>query len=274
MPDWSESYPAVYRSLAPAYRELPRPQVEQALRGVFGEASSLDAVEGFFDDLGHTFGGIGRAVGNVASQAAPVLAKVAPSVLSGVAGGAALGPLGMVGGGLAGLLGGLLGSGAPGSQRPPAGVPAGPAGVVGQLAGSASGLLGGGAGSTGAIGQLLAALGSPTVQQGLNSMLLGPAGNRTVPTPGGSAVPVAAITNLLSLLANRASSEWESMAPFGEADYISEGIDTASPEARAAWLYGQLAPLEISVGEEPEAFDESWIDEMYDQLEAEFYRDR
>jgi hypothetical protein len=52
MPDWSESYPAVYRSLVVTYRELPRRQLEQALRGVFGEASSLDAVERFFDDLG------------------------------------------------------------------------------------------------------------------------------------------------------------------------------------------------------------------------------
>jgi hypothetical protein len=137
------------------------------------------------------------------------------------------------------------------------------------------------------VGQLLGALASPTVQQGLFSMLLGPAGSRTVSTPGGSAIPVAAITNLLAMLAHRASAEWESTAPFGRVDYISEGIDTASPEARAEWVYRQLAPIETitppaqaaapheeaSSTADPETVDDSWLDDMYDELEAEFYAD-
>ena len=51
-------------------------------------------------------------------------------------------------------------------------------------------------------------LGSPTVQTALGSMLMGPAGARTVATPGGSQVPVGAVTNLLGMLAGRASARY------------------------------------------------------------------
>ena len=48
------------------------------------------------------------------------------------------------------------------------------------------------------VSQLLGALGSPAVQQALSSMMLGSAGSRSVSPPGGSPIPVAAITNLLA----------------------------------------------------------------------------
>ena len=51
------------------------------------------------------------------------------------------------------------------------------------------------------VSQLLGALGSATVQQALSSMRLGSAGSRSVSPPGGSPIPVAAITNLLATLA-------------------------------------------------------------------------
>jgi hypothetical protein len=320
MPDWSETYPAVYSALAHQYRLLPQAEVEQVIRGVFGESADLETAEGFFDDVGKAFGSAGNAIGHAAQQAAPVLAKAGAGALSGAMSGAALGPYGMLAGALiggtagalsstgkqspggatgavgqlAGAASGLLGGGAgsagavgqlAGAASGLLGGGAGSAGAVGQLAGAASGLLGGGAGPTGAVGQLLGALASPTVQQALSSMLLGPAGSRTVSTPAGSVIPVAAITNLLAMLAHRASAEWESVAPFGEVDYISEDIDTASPEARAEWLYSQLAPIEtITPPAQPaepreeasstadlETVDDRWLDEMYDELEAEFY---
>jgi hypothetical protein len=271
VPRWQESYPVLHRSLAPAYRELPRSQVEQVVRGVLGESSDLDSVEGFLDDLGRTLGSIGRTVGNAAQQAAPVLAQVAPGVLSGAVGGAGLGLPGIIGGALLGGVGSVLGQqGRPGPAPAMGGLPS--AGGVSQPTGVQPPLLGGGAGSTGSIGQLLAALGSPTVQQALSSMLLGPVGNPTALAAGGSQLPVAAITNLLGMLANRASVEWESITPFGEATY-GEGIDAANPEARAAWLYGQLEPvaMESDGQSDAEVADERWIDEMYDELEAAFY---
>jgi hypothetical protein len=299
MPDWSETYPAVYSALAHQYRLLPQAEVEQVIRGVFGESADLETAEGFFDDVGKAFGSAGNAIGHAAQQAAPVLAKAGAGALSGAMSGAALGPYGMLAGALIGGTAGALSStgkqspgGATGAVGQLAGAAsgllgggAGSAGAVGQLAGAASGLLGGGAGPTGAVGQLLGALASPTVQQALSSMLLGPAGSRTVSTPAGSVIPVAAITNLLAMLAHRASAEWESVAPFGEVDYISEDIDTASPEARAEWLYSQLAPIEtITPPAQPaepreeasstadlETVDDRWLDEMYDELEAEFY---
>ncbi len=319
MPDWSQTYPAVYNALAPEFRVLPQAEVEQVIGGVFGESADLETAESFFDDVGKAFGGAGQAIGHAAQQAAPTLAKAGAGALSGAMAGSALGPYGMLAGALiggtagalssdgkrssgaagtvgqlAGAASGLLGGrgGSAGTVGQLAGAASGllgggggSAGTVGQLAGAASGLLGGGGGPTGAVGQLLGALASPTVQQALSSMLLGPAGSRTVSTPGGSAVPVAAITNLLAMLAHRASAEWESVAPFGELDYIAEDIDTASPEARAEWLYSRLAPIEAITppaqatapdqattgSADPEAVDDSWLDDMYDELEAEFY---
>jgi hypothetical protein len=103
-------------------------------------------------------------------------------------------------------------------------------------------------------------------------MLLGSAGARSVPVAGGNQVPVAAVTNLLGMLANRASAEWEAIAPSAEVGTFGEGLDFA-PEVRAEWLYGQLAPPEPTgenaEGRNDEAADEGWLDELYDELEAE-----
>jgi hypothetical protein len=274
---WQQTYPRLSGALAPEYRALPRDQVEQVVRGVFGEGTELEDVEGFFDD-------VGKALSNVASQAAPVVGKALPGALSGALAGAPLGLPGIIGGALLGGVGGALGGGghAPGPPTapigpPPAGVPTAPGAGAG-IAGALPGLIaGGGVGPSTAVAQLLGALGSPTTQQALLSMLLGNAGGRTASTATGSQVPVAAITNLLGMLANRASAEWESVAPYGAGDFISEGLDAANPEVRAGWLYAQLAPLEWAAPTQASAAvrsaetDEAWLDEMYDEAEAEFY---
>lgn len=259
MSDWQEAYPAVGRALAPEYRALPREDVEALLEASFGEGFGLDEAEGFFDD-------IGRTLGKVARVAAPVVQRILPGVASGAAGGAALGPFGALGGA---LLGGL--TGALGSQGPARAAAPGPASVPAA------------ARPGGAVGQLLAALGSPTVQQALSSMMLGRAGGRTVATPGGAQLPVAAVTSLLGMLANRASAEWEEAFAADELAAASawEGFDLAAPEVRAELVLGQLAPLEAAdeeSGEESlsgeaadpaEGVEEAWIDELYDELEAQ-----
>ncbi len=262
MSEWQEAYPAVGRALAPEYRGLPREDVEAVLEATFGEGFGLDEAEGFFD-------GIGRTLSSVARVAAPVLQRVLPGIASGAAGGAALGPFGAIGGALLGGLSSALGSKGP----------AGPARAA--VPGAAP------AGPGGAVGQLLTALGSPTVQQALGSMMLGRAGGRTVPTPSGGQLPVAAVTSLLGMLANRASAEWEETFPAEDlgAESFGEGFDLAAPEARAEWTLGQLAPLEAREEEsseeaaseegldEAESSDEGWIDELYDELEAQVIAD-
>jgi len=244
--EWQQSCPNLAQALAPEFRTLPRSQVEAIVSAAFGESIDLEDVEGIFDDVGSAFKSAAKVV-------APVLTRALPGMLSGAVSGAPLGPWGMLGGALVGGTTAALGGGAKPSRQPPPGMPvlsAGPPSV--------------------ALGQLLGVLASPTTQQALASMMLGPSGTRTVPTAAGVQVPVAAITNLLSLLANRASAEWEgTSAPYVGDDYVAEGFDSANPDVRADVLYAQLAPVDLS-GEDT-AGDESWLDEMYDEAEAVFY---
>ena len=129
----------------------------------------------------------------------------------------------------------------------------------------------GAAGPAAAISQFLAALGSPTVHQALSSMTLGPAGSPTVPSATAGQLPIAAITNLLGMLASRASAEWEALMPTAEDVGLAEGIDLASPDVHSAWVLAQLAPPELPEGEGESSGDEGWVDELYDELEAEFF---
>lgn len=253
MPEWQDTYPVVHRALAPQYRQLPEGQAEAIVQGVLGEDFSLADAEGFFANLGRTLSGAASAI-------APIAQRALPGLVSGAAGGAALGPLGMLGGAVLGGVTGALGGGAANTRAaapPNSGLPLGAPALP-------------------AIAQLLGALGSPTVQQALAAMLMGRAGAPTVPTAGGAQVPVAGITNLLGMLANRASAEWEEMVPSIEGEAV-EGVDGASPQARSAWLFEQLLPIEDvdDRADEPEEaaargrVDESWVDELYDELEAD-----
>ena len=126
-----------------------------------------------------------------------------------------------------------------------------------------------GAASDGPLVQLLTALSSPTVRDAITAMLLGGAGARTVPTATGAEVPAAAVTNMLGTLSARASAEWDAIGPRPAADHLAvadyaERVDAANPEARAAWLYGQLAPPE----DFDNGFDDGWED-VYDDFEAQ-----
>lgn len=89
--------------------------------------------------------------------------------------------------------------------------------------------------------QLLSLLSSPAVQQAVMQMMMGQAGNSTVPA-GGTRLPVTAVTNLLGMLANQASAEYNAVArpDMGESiPYYLMGadgeflVDPASPEQRA-----------------------------------------
>jgi hypothetical protein len=272
MADWHEAYPRLHEALAPEYRVLPEAQVETVVQGVFGEGVSLADAESFFGDLGNT---LSRA----ATVVAPVVQRALPGVMSGAMSGAALGPWGALGGALiGGVSSALSGGGGGGGARPPAGGRPGAPGrprapmrlpIPGVTPAAAPG-----SAPTAAVGQLLGVLGSPTVQQALSSMLMGSAGARSVPGAGGAQLPVAAITNLLGMLASRASAEWEELVPSPEAEALGEGLDFAAPEARAEWVMSQLAPIEVvesDVGEsfDGESSDEAWVDELYDELEAE-----
>jgi hypothetical protein len=259
MADWQEHHPAVHGALAPEYRGLAAEQVEAILAGALGEGATLAWTESCFESFASTLSG----VANVAAQALP-------GVLAGAMGGAALGPAGMIAGGLMGGAGAALGAGGAAGRPRAAARPgvARPAAGVAPAAGAAA------AGPAPAVGQFLAALGSPTVQQALLAMLLGAAGNKSVPTAGDGDVPVAAVTNMLGTLAAGASAEWEEIAPSVEAERIGETFDFAAPQARAAWLFERLVPIAgsgeaVEMAPNGETSDEGWLDELYDEFEAE-----
>ena len=257
MPGWDESYPLLSNALAPEYRVLPREQVDSIIEGVFGPGTSLEDAEGFLDDLGHT-------LSNAARVAAPVAQRALPGVISGAASGAALGPYGMLAGALIGGATSARSAAASPHRQQHLRPVSGPAPLGASVAAPAS--TAPAAGANGAILQLLGALGSPTVEDALNAMLMGRAGAQTTQTASGGTVPVGAITNMLGTLAGHASAEWEALWPSAETESYGEGLDTGSPEARAEWLYGELAPVPVEAREDEAA----WLDEVYDELDAEF----
>lgn len=311
MAGWQEEFPRLHAALAPEYRVLPQSQVEQLVESVMGPGMSLADAEGLFDSIGKTFSSIGQAVGKAATAAAPYVVKALPGIASGLMSGMAGGPAGMISGALLGGLGSALGPGGapPGGPAPgPApGVPGMPGmpgmpGVPGLagLAGALGGALGGAGGAGGAIAPFLAALGSPSTQQALQQMLLGPAGAPTVPIAGGTAqAPVSAIAGMLGSMMNRAREDWEAVLPSGQGAYLSEAIDLGNPGVRETWLYEQLLPIpagtaaappaespepespepESAGPESPEpesaepedAGEAGWLDDTYEEEEAYFY---
>lgn len=272
MSSWQSQLPLLSHALAPEYRALPAEDVQAVLSAAFGGPTALEDVESVLDD-------IGRGLSTAAKAVAPVAAKALPGAVAGAISGAPLGPFGMLGGA---LLGGTAGALSSNGRR------GGPVAAVSTPRGAAKSLTGGGLGSQAAsiaptilgqqsgpaalLAQLLGVLGSPTTQKALASMLLGGAGARTVATPRGGQIPVAAITNLLSVLANRASAGWETAAPYTGDDYVGEGLDAANPEVRADYLYTELAPVDLfDNGSVHDDWGDAWLDDMYDAAEADFY---
>lgn len=290
-------YPRLREVLAPEFRSLSPEGIEQLVRVQLGPGIEAADLEGFFDDVGKAFSSAGRAVANVATQAAPYVARAVPGIVQGAASGAALGPYGMIAGGLLGGVSSALQK--PGQRGSPAGgapMPgaASPLGALGALAPVL-------AGGSPAAGQLLSLLGRPEVSKALTSMLMGGAGARTIPVGGAATpVPVSAITNLLGVLANRASEEYASGALADEAfpAYLQgyagemEG-DPNVAEFRAARLMellSETAPESVSQERVPrvrqytraaEALDDAVYDEldladlasMYENGELDAYAD-
>ena len=95
-----DSYPRLREVLAPEFRSLSSEGIEQLVRVQLGPGIEAADLEGFFDDVGKAFSSAGRTVANVASQAAPYVARAVPGIIQGAASGAALGPYGMIAGGL------------------------------------------------------------------------------------------------------------------------------------------------------------------------------
>lgn len=287
MSSWPELYPTVHSSLAQPYQDLTQEQIEAVVEGIFGAGTTLEMAEGFFDGVSNALTGVGRAVSGVAQQAAPYIGRALPGVAAGAATGAALGPWGAVAGGLIGGLSSALSAPSNPNRQASLGARAIAASPSSQLRKSSIGINSqrskgagvGPAGSNNAIFQLVNALGSPTVQRGITSMLMGNAGAPTVPAANGNPIPIAAISNLLSMLASRASAEWEVQSPYVGEDYleafVDESFDTSNEEDRAEWLYDQLAsPMETYVDDanRESRHEEAWLDNMYDEMEAAYYR--
>jgi hypothetical protein len=116
--------------------------------------------------------------------------------------------------------------------------------------------------------QLLA---RPETQRALMSMLLGPAGRKTVPV-GNTPVPVGAFANAANVLSGAAVGEYaervaiESDAmPAYLANFAGEAaVDPSIPEARAARLLELLAENEPEYDESDEGWESDESDESDD----------
>jgi hypothetical protein len=196
-----------------------------------GTGAGLSA---FSKGTGHDIGGVLSGVTNIAGQFTPLgrVGGALGTAISGLAGGDAKHAAGAAVNALSGLLGGGAGSAL------------GTLSGGGNALGALTSLFGGGS----ATGQLMSLLERPETMQALAALNLGPAGRKSIPvgTPQTS-IPVGAITNLIGMLAGRASAEAEAIAGDGEdrleymigesGDYVG---DPASPGDRAAAVWNVL----------------------------------
>jgi hypothetical protein len=238
-------YPNLRRFLAASHRALPDRAIE---RVVASQGLEARAVEDFWDDLG-----------NVAASALPAIGGAVGSVIAPGVGTAIGAGLGSVAGSALHSAIGPAPSAAPAAAAPaPVAYPSvAPAPQYGGLYPSPYPVAPSppAASSQQAASQLMQLLMTPQMLQAIVQMMLGPAGNRTVPVPAApsvpsapatpsNAVPVSAFTNLLSALATQASEAYNaeraltpSPAPFtyGSSPWGSS-VDLASPESRAEAL--------------------------------------
>jgi hypothetical protein len=221
MPSNNSNYSSIREALDADYRDVSDAAIEAMLARQGMDAENM---EGFFSDLGKIASGVGSTV----LKAAPSILPMAGTIVGGAFGG----PLGAsLGGSLGSLAGKAVGSsmGRGGAPPPPAAGPQPPSGAQ-AVSSAAGGLLSGGlsgAGGGSAAGQLLGTLIQPSTIQALMSMALGPAG-RDKQLVGGVAVPNSAFSNLLGMLANRASAEYNAMAA---GDFVPSYMRTGSGEA-------------------------------------------
>jgi hypothetical protein len=217
-------------SLDPNYQNIPTPQLYGLVSGRL-EGLTEEQAEWFWN----TISKIGRGALEIGK-------RILPGVASGAATGSFAGPWGTAIGGLIGGLGSLF-SGQrqqPPSPRPPiqGGIPIPAPAVIPQVpptgAEIPSSPLQGKASPT---AQLLQLIQNPAVQQALTSVIMGPAGNKTIPVAG---IPVSTgdFLNLLNVLT--ASASKEAAENYGsnidESYHHLLGTDPANPEHRAEAL--------------------------------------
>lgn len=277
-----DDFQPLRRCLAPAYANLPSPQLVALMNNRFGEGAAEaynDYLEGFFDDLA-------RGVGNVVRQAAPVIANVGSGIVSGAGAGLAGGPIGAIVGGVLGGAGRALGSYAPGPWRqvgnvlntgvqiagqftPQGQLGAQLGGVVGSLPSAlrspqsllqqVPGLLGAFSPQAGSAAQRLSSLfQNPHVQQAMGALQLGDLGRTSVPVGAGQTpVPVSAITGLLSRLSAQALDEALQEGDAGEADlsymFDTQGRPLGDPTSETDRQQRLLALLDQAVLERRQA---------------------
>jgi hypothetical protein len=289
-----ESYTTLREVLDPKYAALPDEHIEELIHRTLGPELTAEDYEGIFDQILGAAQSVGGAITQASNQAAPYMSPALKGAASGAMAGSALGPWGMLGGALLGGtgaalsqskgktahdIGGLVNAGAGmfgsvGGGAGGAGVPGVPAGAIPTAAPSMPP-------STGspAAGQLLNLLGQPQIAQALMSMMMGALGRQNIQV-GSTPVPVGAFSNLLGMLANRASAEYN-VFRVTESEAVPEYLtnesgefrcDIANPEARAEVLWELLqenynAESEAE-REDYEAGDESYSDdEFYNALE-------
>lgn len=228
------SYPEIRKVLGPDYRRRPAEDIEAIL-----ESANIDPE--YMEDFLSTLGNIGRTVVGALPSIVPVAGTVLGTAIGGPMGGA-------IGGALGSAAGGALAGGQRPAQLPQPQMPSQP--VTPQLAGASP-----------AAAQLLQIIFRPEVLQALIAMLMtgifgGQAGARNIPV-GNTSAPPGAFTNMISVLANEASAEYNAaVAANGEtvprylrgfAREVQD--DIAVPEHRARMLRETLQEADLQQDE-------------------------
>ncbi|MCB8978728.1 MAG: hypothetical protein H6657_15005 [Ardenticatenaceae bacterium] len=260
--DESNTYPEIREVLASEYQYLSPDDIELLFDSIGISAEDMEF------SLGKAFKSVGHFAKKVAPTALPILGTAVGTVVGGPAGAALGGMLGRAAGGLVGQAGARRRPVRPSTARSIKAQPRLPSG----------------AGSP-AAAQLLQMLSRPEVLQGLTSMALGRAGQQNVRV-GNTQIPTGAIGNLLSVLANQASSEYNASTSYEGATvpgYLldTDGeflVDPAIPEDRAAllvqlldnaaWERAFLNRAEEDLIYETEDYElDLFEDDYYDQLD-------
>lgn len=298
---YRDMYPNVRSIVSENFAALSEEALEDALEPMLN-GMTLDEYESFLNNLSR----FGQSAGNVLSRAA---SGALPGAVQGATAGSALGPYGALVGGVLGAVGGGVQSyqasqprGSTQSQAAPttqtgtrgAQVQAQPAGTVSppasmshpQITQSQQTTLQPRASQTAqayaptqqngsASSQLIALLSRPETLQALLAMTMGQSGRRNLEI-GGRQVPVAAIANLLSTLAQQTVSQQHAVVA-GEStetpeylldDYGDYVCDPMDAEERATVLLGLLNEQAYK-----EQVDDEQIKNLQDEIEDDDIED-
>lgn len=245
-------YPEIREVLSHEYR---RPEdIETIL-----ESANIDPE--YLENFLSTLGDVGRRVVGALPSILPVAGTVVGTAFGGPVGGA-------VGGALGSTAGGVLAGGQRPGQPPQLQMPPQP--VTPQIPGAQPAVA------------LLQTIFNPAVLQALIAMLLGQAGARNIPV-GNASAPPGAFMNMISVLANQASAEYNAaVAASGESipgylrDFAGEVQgDIAVPEYRAGVLLQKLQEADLEQAEyyrEDSSERQQLDDWVYEEMElAQLY---